>query len=179
MENILKHGHARNNQSVLFNICAALIIHTTDLVQTECPDLKDEIEKVLLTSSSVETDAETPRASPLLRCITQKVSESTLQVGRLCRERVSTFFSQSPNGKHIDTTFLFVCLLLTVGFHVLSRTGHTDVLDSFWLRLNNLLHASGHLKYQELYLFYGFFRSIMPHVSFTDLFKNKPGTMVA
>lgn len=76
-------------------------------------------------------------------------------------------------------TVLQTCLPPTVGFHVLSRTGHTNLLDSFWLRLNNVLHASGHLKYQELYLFYGLFRSIMPQASFADLFTSKPGAMVA
>ena len=76
-------------------------------------------------------------------------------------------------------TVPFACLLPTVGFHVLSRTGHADVLESFCLRQNNILHSSGHLKHQELYLYYAFFRSIIPRMAFDDIFKNNPGAMVA
>lgn len=73
---------------------------------------------------------------------------------------------------------LFNCLLPILGFHVLSRTGHTDILDSFWLRLTGIMHSSRHLNYQELYLEYAFFRSFMPNITFNDLFRNKPGAMV-
>ena len=34
VDNILKHRHERNNRAVLFNICAAMHIHLTDVVLT-------------------------------------------------------------------------------------------------------------------------------------------------
>lgn len=43
VNNILHHSHARDNSAVLFNICAAMMMHAIDLVQAECPDLKDSI----------------------------------------------------------------------------------------------------------------------------------------
>lgn len=35
------------------------------------------------------------------------------------------------------------------------------------------------LVYQELYLFYSFFKSIMPRVTLSDLYDHKPGATVA
>ena len=163
--NILKHVHARNNHSLHFNVCAALIIYTTDLVQAEFPDMKDKIEEVMLGRAPITRETEVSSTYVLLECVTEKVTKKTLSIHRLCRSRVMEFFSRSPNGEYFVSLVLFICLLPTVGFHVLSRTAHTDVVGSFWLRLNNVLHTAGHIKYQELYLFYAFFRAIMPRVA--------------
>ena len=179
VENILQHSHARNNRAVVFSICAALIIHASDIIVSEYPDLIDEIERVKRGGSDESVPGAEFIQSVLGTCISEKVKPSTVVIGRLLREKVESFFSKSPNGKHIISTTLFTCLLPVVGFHVLSRTGHTDVVDSFWLRLNNILHASGHSNYQQLYLFYGFFRGIMPRVVFHDLYTEKPGGILA
>ncbi|PXF47001.1 hypothetical protein BWQ96_03191 [Gracilariopsis chorda] len=174
VDNILKHSHARNNRAVVFSICAALVIHTVDLIQAERPELKDSVMEIVNRDHS-----STKSQSTLFKCTTDLVTGSMIEAGRQLRKGVFDLFANDPNGTHIVHTVLFTCLLPTVGFHVLSRTGHTDVLDSFWLRLNNVLHTSGHLKYQELYLFYSFFRSIMPRIVFEDLYNNKPGALVA
>lgn len=178
IENILHHSHARNNRAVVFSICAALIIHTTDIVLTESPELKDKIESMKKNGDELETGG---RAIPgkLESFTTTIVTSSTTAIGRLLREKVATFFTKSCNGKHFVDTALFTCFLPVVGFHVLPRTGHSDVVDSFWLRLNNVLHASGHLNYQQLYMFYGFFRGTMPRAVFRDIYTDKPGGMVA
>lgn len=176
---ILQHSHARNNRAVLFSICAAMMVHCIDLLLTECPDLKDAISMVSSMSESEERASEDQTRSRLMKYTTELVTQKTIRIRSLCRARVSSFFSQNPNDRHLMNTILLLCLLPTVGFHVLSRTGHTDVVDSFWLQLNTVLHTSGHLKYQELYLFYGFFRSIMPRTTFKELFTRKPGAMVA
>ena len=177
VENILKHSHSRNDRAVLFNICAAMVVHASDIIQVEFPDVWDAIDSLSRAySSNNSTSAGT---SKLLSATTDKVSKLTVDADRLLRRHAQDFFSQSPNGKHIVRIILMTCLLLTVGFHILSRTGHTDLVDSFWLRQNNILHTSGHIKYQELYLYYGFFRAIMPRIAFADLFTNKPGAMVA
>lgn len=47
LNNISHYSHARNNRAVLFNICAALLLHVIDIVQAENPDLKDSIDTVL------------------------------------------------------------------------------------------------------------------------------------
>ena len=157
VENIIQHSHARNNRAVVFSICAAVIIHASDIIVSEYPDLLDDIERVKRRGS----DESVPEAefiqSVLGPCVSEKVKPSTVVIGRLLREKVESFFSKSPNGKHIISTTLFIYLLPVVGFHVLSRAGHTDVVDSFWLRFNNIIHASGHINYQQLYLFYSFF----------------------
>ena len=46
VENILKHSHARNNCAVLFNICTAMVVHASDIIQAECPDVRDAIDSV-------------------------------------------------------------------------------------------------------------------------------------
>ena len=178
VDNILKHSHARNNRSLLFSVCAALIIHTTDMVQAECPDTKDHLEEILRRRTSTTRAKEISSNSVLLRCVTEKFTARTLSIGRLCRSRVMESFSRSPNREHFVSMILFTCLLPTVGFHALSRTAHTDVVESFWLTLNHVLHTTGHITYQELYMFYAFFRAAMPRVSSNDLFKDKPGAMV-
>ena len=78
VQNILKHSHARNNRSLLFSICGALIIHTSDLIQAECPDLKDSLQEVL--SNTASRDASSTR-SKLLKCTTDTVTNDTMQLG--------------------------------------------------------------------------------------------------
>ncbi|CAN8065401.1 unnamed protein product [Agarophyton chilense] len=96
---------------------------------------------------------------------------------RLCRE-IENRYTEEPNGKEFVTTVLFSCLIPIVGFHVLSRTGHTDLTDAFWFKHNSILHSSTHLKYQELSLYYYFFRDIIPTFVQQELYVNKPGTAV-
>lgn len=142
---------------MVLSICAALIIHSADIILTECPELKEEIESIKRGVVAQESRLEEIIYSKMCTCTSGKVKSSTASIGRLLRKNVESSFSKSPNGSHIVTTTLFTCMLPVVGFHVLSRTERTDVVDSFWLRLNNILHASGHLNYQQIYLFYGFF----------------------
>ena len=71
------------------------------------------------------------------------MTSSTTAIGRLLRDKLSTFFTKSFNGKHFVETALFTCFLLVVCFHVQSRTGNSDVVDCFWLRINSVTHASG------------------------------------
>ena len=93
IENILHHSHARNNRAVIFSICAALIIHTTDIVLTENPELKDNIESVKKHGDELATGG---RAIPgkLESCTTDIVTSTTTAIGRLLREKVSTFFTK-------------------------------------------------------------------------------------
>lgn len=79
-----------------------------------------------------------------------------MECGALLRERIYSLSESGANSKHYIDTALFRCLLLTVGLHVLSQTGHTDVIESFRFRMNYSLHTSGILKYRELALFYAF-----------------------
>ena len=183
VDNILKHGHARNNRAVLFNICAAMLIHLTDVVLTECPEVSDQISNILSGKSIPEDVIDLSsdykaKYYELFQETTEMVTEKVLRIGRIVREKAFSFFNPDPNSKHYVQTIFFTCLLPTVGFHVLTRTGHINVTDNFWLSLTNVLHTSGHLKYQELVLFYGFFRSIKPKVVFTDLLLEKPGVCV-
>ncbi|PXF42589.1 hypothetical protein BWQ96_07684 [Gracilariopsis chorda] len=179
-EKILKHSDARNNRSVLFNICAAMIMHTSEIVLADCSDVFDAIRDVEGTDDGVERDlAYTKKYAQVIQETTDNVSFKSIQVGRLLRKAVLSFFSSDRNSQHFVHTVLFTFLLPTVGFHVLSRTGHTHLTDNFWLSLTDVLHASGHLKYQDLYLFYRFLKEIMPRVVFYDLFQVKPGAAVA
>ncbi|PXF44754.1 hypothetical protein BWQ96_05513 [Gracilariopsis chorda] len=153
-EIILKHSHARNNRSVLFNICAAKIMHTSDIVLVDCSDVVDATWDFEGTDHCVECDLPyTKRYAQESQETTDNVSFRSIQAGRLLRKAVLRFFSSDPYSLHFVHTVLFTCLLPTVGFHVLSRTGHTHLTDNFWLSLADVLHASDHLKYQELYLF--------------------------
>lgn len=46
IDNILKHAHARNNRGLLFSICAAMLIHTSDLLLSESPGVPDSIKNI-------------------------------------------------------------------------------------------------------------------------------------
>lgn len=140
-DNILKHSQARNNRAVLFITCAVMILYTSEIVQTEPPDLKDAVENFCVYSSRNNAPLRRSRDSTLLRCTNQKATDETFQVGFLMRKHVHESFSQSPNAQHIFGTVLFACLFPTVCFHVFSRTGHMAVIESFWLRLNHILHT--------------------------------------
>ena len=55
----------------------------------------------------------------------------------------------------VHNSFLPRCLhVFSVRFHVLSRTAHTDRTQAFWFHHNSILHATNHLKYQELSIFF-------------------------
>lgn len=71
-----------------------------------------------------------------------------MEAGTLVRKKVEELFSTDPSGKHLVYTVLHTCLLSTVGFHVLSRTGHTNFTEAFGFKQNAILHASNPLKYQ-------------------------------
>lgn len=98
-----------------------------------------------------------------------------ISVGGDIRMAVQRKFSGNPNGKHFTMTVLMTCMLPTPEFHVLSRTGHTDINDIFWLHFNSMLHSSTHLKYQELSIFYAFMKGILPSQVIEDLYNRKPG----
>ena len=114
----------------------------------------------------------------LYRETTDIVSADAIATGNLIREKVEKIFNHGPNGKHFIHTVLLSCLLPTVGFHVLSRTSHTDLMEAFWFRHIPILHSSNHLKYQELSLFSLFFRLVMPTVVPEHLYAQKPGKAV-
>lgn len=190
---ILKHSHARNNRAVLFNLCCAMILHVIDIVTAEDSVIEKHLkelhaqakakpvssesgERFNLKDNSTQSDA--LPSGDLYNAASGFITKTILAVGKMLHEKVSDTFSTGPNGKHFVTTVLFTCLLPTVGFHVLSRTGHTDFIDAFWYRHNSILHASNHLKYQELSLFYAFFRGIIPEAIESELYKTKPGKIV-
>lgn len=75
-------------------------------------------------------------------------------------------------------TVLLNCILPTVALHVLSRTGHTDVIDGLWMNLNSMLHASPHIKYAELGLYYRFLRGIFPILIVHEIYRDNPGLLL-
>ena len=109
---------------------------------------------------------------------TDIITADVIATGRLIRQKVEKLYGNAPNGKHFIHTVLLSCLLPTVGFHVLSRTGHTDMMDAFWFKQIAILHSSNHLKYQELSLFSMFFRLMLPTVVAEHLYDEKPGKAV-
>lgn len=92
VDNILKHSHARNNRAVLFNICAAMILHTSDIVQTESPDLKDAVDNVPARSSRNNASAKISRDSTLLRCTNQNVTEEPSELAVFCGSGYTSSF---------------------------------------------------------------------------------------
>lgn len=91
------------------------------------------------------------------------------------KDQVQKRFSKGPNGTNFVGTILYTCLLSTAGFHVLSRTGHTDLTEAFWFHHLPILHTTNHLKYQELSIFYAFLRGKIPNMVVETLHSEKPG----
>lgn len=191
--NFMKHSHARNNRAVLFNLACSMIVHLTDLTLLEDATLCADVEKMhrMATEKHVSQDSSqhtVPRRTPvppseegkgsLYEATTDIVTPDVVSIGEKLRRKVQSRFSVGPNGKHFVHTVLFCCLLPTIGFHVLSRTGHTHMVLPFWFKHNGILHSSTHLKYQELSIFFAFFRAILPTVVSEELFTNTPGRMV-
>lgn len=79
-----------------------------------------------------------------------------------------------PNGKHLIGTVLLRSLLPKLAYHVLSRAGPTDLIDTFWFSLNNAVHSSGHIKYAELSLYYTVLRAIFPKLILRDVYIDTP-----
>jgi len=79
----------------------------------------------------------------------------------------------------VQALFYFSCLLPKVGIDVLSRTGHTDSTEAFWFKHKSIIHASNHLKCQDLSICYAYFRSIIPTYVVSALLEEKPGRAVA
>ena len=175
VSNILTHSHARNNRAVLFNFACAMIIHITDMLIIENSELAGQVsdmhrrasEKqvsvdgnftsaVNAVSESSGRNTEKP-SGHLYKETTELVSADIISCGRKIRELVIRTYGGGCNGKHFVSTVLFSCLLPTIGFHVLSRTGHSNLTDTFWFKQIPILHSTTHLKYQELSLFYAFF----------------------
>lgn len=193
VDKFLKHSQARNNRSVLFNLASAMIIHLIDLLLVEDGELSAKVASLHRAhcQKHVSIDADTVGiSSNIIQPQQQRlkssfygitsdlVSPDIIRIGELLRERVESRFSAGSNGNHFVDTVLFSCLLPTVGFHVLSRTGYTDLVPAFWFKHNAILHSSTQLKYQELSLFFGFFRAILNSVVTEELFTRKPGRMV-
>ena len=189
VRNVLKHSHARDNQAFLFSLTCALVIHTIDIVAQENPQLDMEMRSFRegdgrnedVVTDSGEQSVNVQREQ-LCSGITQKtvsaVSDDVIEIGGKVRKAVQNDLCDGPNGNHFIGVVLFGALLPTVGFHVLSRTGHTDVTEAFLFRLTYILHASNHLKYQELSLFYAFLRGILPPVVAEELHENTLGSSV-
>ena len=201
VENILSHSHARNNRAVLFNLACAMIIHLTDILVGEDDDIEKRITRMHAGASGKNISADTeinphevhrPEAQirisesysrsvcpttpgRLYDATSDLVTAEVLEIGRIPRRKVEHHFTSGPNGKHFIGTVLFSCLLPTIGFHVISRTGHTDCMEAFWFKHNSILHSTNHLKYQELSLFYAFFRGILPTFVSNVLFAENPG----
>ena len=82
----------------------------------------------------------------LVGLTTGNVSEEVVFVGKLFCDGVLKQFLRGPNGTHFVQTVLMSFLLPTIGFHVLSRTGHTSMIEALWFRHNEILHSSTHIK---------------------------------
>ncbi|PXF44647.1 hypothetical protein BWQ96_05589 [Gracilariopsis chorda] len=196
--NIITHSHARNNRAVLFNRACAMIIHLIENLLLGDATMSEAVRRLHAAQDSKRLTADDMNVGKnvhlmhrpgrnsredlpfgsLYEQTSTSVSGDVIRVGEMLRNRISRRFSDGANGKHFVQTVLFSSLLPTLGFHVLSRTGHTDFTDAFWFRQNSVLHSSTHLKYQELSLFYLFFRSIIPSFVERDLFTTKPGRAV-
>lgn len=46
-DGIVKHSHAWNNRAFVFNICTAILIHVTEVLQSEVPDVKERVLNLL------------------------------------------------------------------------------------------------------------------------------------
>ena len=206
VSNIISHSHGRNNRAVLFNLSCAMVVHVTDMLLLEDSRLAQVVsdmhsfsfEKIL--SANIDGNVcpgptamqkfgrpystnrifyTTSVRGSLYDTTTEMMSPDVINVGgKAIRQGVQKHFGNGPNGKHFVNTVLFLCLLLTLGFHVLSGTGHTDFLDAFSFKPNAILQSSNHLKYQELSLFYGFFRGILPSVAEEEIYFKKSGRSV-
>lgn len=88
---------------------------------------------------------------------TDIVTAEVVVVRQAMRDAIQKTFTNGPNSRHFVSTVLFSCLLPSVGFHVLSRTGHTGFIDAFRIKNKSILHSSNHLKYQYLSLFMHYF----------------------
>lgn len=192
-KNILKHSHSRNNRAFLFSLTCAIIIHASEIVMQEFPNAQRRVSTLFeqmravkevsvdsYSGSTATYDTQCPSINKegLFSKTADHVRPEMIEIGIELRKAVQTELSNGPNGKRFFETVLFGSLLPTLGFHVLSRTGHTYVTEAFWFRLNFILHASNHLKYQELSLFYAFLRGILPSVVVSELHKSTPGSSV-
>lgn len=201
-QNILSHTHARNNRAMLFNLACALIIHLSDMVILEDARIAGAVKKlhegaeakvitldIFSKSDRTAKTASNPGArkaswngkshcGSLYDATTDLVMDDILRVGRILRETAEKQYGKGANGTHFVQTVLFECLLSTIGFHVLSRTAHTDISEAFWFRHNDISHSTNHLKYQELSIFFAFFRGIIPTVAVEELYTRKPGRSV-
>ena len=81
VENILKHIHAKNNCAVLFNICTAMVVHASDIIQVECPDVRDPFN--VLSKAYGSNNSTSAVTSKLPSATTDKGAKLTVDVGRL------------------------------------------------------------------------------------------------
>ena len=191
----VSHSHARNNRSVLFNFACAMIIHLIDMLLREDAELAEAVAALhrhaSITSVSVDSEhsqsgsgyaqirgVDDKRGTGLVGLTTGIVSEEVVSVGKLLCNGVLKRFLRSPNGTHFVQTVLMSCLLPTTGFHVLSRSGHSSMVEAFWFRHNEILHSSTHMKYQQLSLLYNFLRTITPTAVEQELHTGQPSRSV-
>lgn len=52
IEKVLVRSSARNNPAVLFRICAARVVFSSDIMKVECPDVKDAVEEIQRASNT-------------------------------------------------------------------------------------------------------------------------------
>ena len=202
--NIMGHSHARNNRAVLFNLACSMVIHITDMMALEDEDISRQVENMHTNASrenvtvdvdrvSVEDGQHASRIHARMEadssnydtcpgCIyketTDIITADVIATGTLIRQKFEELYGNAPNGKHFIHTVLLSCLQPTVGFHVISRTGHTDMMDAFWFKQIAILHSSSHLRYQDLSLFPMFFRLMLPTVVAEHLYDERPGNAV-
>lgn len=155
---VLTHSHARDNRAFLFSLTCALVIHSIDIACQESPEVESALRRFrsfVPTDKAVVTEAGAPvsnieandEGSTLSHKTVSVVSKEVLSIGKKVRKALQADLCDGLSGRHFIGTILFGALLPTVGSHVLSRTGHTDVTEAFWFRLTYILHGSNHLKY--------------------------------
>jgi hypothetical protein len=172
VRNILSHSHARNNRGMLCNIACAMVLRVIDVCLAESPTLQDDLQ-------DQSPDVEVPQLPDDFRHVfSSLVTARVVWRGRRLRDAANSLASSSANGQHLVGTFLQACHLPALGFKSVGRSGHTDLLDSFLFRTIPLLHTSGHLKFQQLYIYYAFIRAVMPQLAVNDLYADKPGLSV-
>lgn len=135
--------NGRNNRAVLFNFTCEMVFHLMDMIVAEDAKLAMRVklmhdrarEKDVVNESGniilPRTDDSEEKAGRLYEHTTRFVTKDIIDVGSLFRRKIQSMVCRGPNGMHFINMVLFSCLLPTVGFHVLSRTGHTDIMDAF------------------------------------------------
>lgn len=186
--NILRHDHASNNRALLFSLACSMVIHCLDFSWKKTLAWLKKCSSTVIWERNASLQKKTTLFTSSAKSNTYKqgLASNTfsndpgyvITIGARLFEAVEKKLGNSPNGNHFVDTMLVSTLLPTVEFHVLFRTGNTDVPKAFRFRLTYILHSSNHLKYQELPIFYAFLRGVMPDAVTDELHTQTPGSCV-